>query len=505
MLGAGSKVKIAYSNDPLKVIKGDVMNSINAVVWSNGKKVQQELINSGYVKADYGSTDPAAVNALYSGFERTAGKIWETVTHTDNPLSTKFLQTRSPLEMYERNIIYGKEFQSWETPIKSWIVPTLNKAAARNPAISMAGGALLGSFFGRSPEAKVVAAVIGGTASFLPSAGRTIKEFAGKIYDDQYTWIPKEERKVREVEEYFDKLKYVKYKGLYEKAKRSAKLYEGVDIDELLSTIEDESGLNTAEARKLKRIKSTIKSTMGDSIVDTDEAQQRVDAINDRLAEISGKKKGVLLGPIAMQALQYKKEYESTLYGADPYGDLLNIYQALPKRERAFFQEFLKAKPKEREKILRLVPKNQRRFYQAKWGLSIDRKESLTEYFASHYLPGSDWKGWMPEQSLEETKLKFVENKALDISDFGFWETDLAEIGAGTPSISKMEAPVYTLDLIKLKAVLEGKGLSDVDIFISKEQTRDPNTSFEMNLDIKHNRQKEVATLFNQNATSLLG
>lgn len=62
----------------------------------------------------------------------------------------------------------------------------------------------------------------------------------------------------------------------------------------------------------------------------------------------------------------------------------------------------------------------------------------------------------------------------------------------------------FILDTIKLQGVLEGQGLSNVDIYISKEQTQDPTTPFELNLDIKHDRRWEVSRLFNKNASGLL-
>jgi len=262
--------------------------------------------------------------------------------------------------------------------------------------------------------------------------------------------------------------------------------------------------MNSGEARKLNQIKSLIKSTMGDSLVDQHEAQARIDAINDRLAEISGRKQGVFLGPISTQAIEYRRAYESTLHGADPHGDLLDIYNALPKRDRPFFQEFLKAKPSERAKILRMVPKNQRPFYQAKWGLKIDNKESLTQYFARKTLPGPEWKGWKPDESLEEVKLKFIDQKGLDLSEFGFWKDDLKEIGDYTPDIEEPKFRPMSLDLYKLKAVLEGRGIKNVDIYISKEQTQDPRSPFELNLDVKHDRRHEVVSILNKNVTSLL-
>ena len=501
-LQAGQQVTVGVSRDPVGRVRRDTLGTTRAVVWSNGVKVNKALLDAKGVKADYDSTDPASIHALYNPLERTIGSAWESIAHLDNPINNKFLQVRSPLEMYERNFVYGKEFQSWDHPISDWLVPTINKMSKNNPLVATGTGALLGSMFVKSKHGKVIGAAVGGTVGLAGTGGRVLNEAIGRIADPLYTWIPAEERRIREVEEYFDMLKYVKFKGLYERAARAAYKYEGLDVDRLLDQMENGTAGNKSEVRRLQKIKRMIKLSMGDTVVSQEDAKARLEAINQRLNELTGLKEGIMLGPIATQAIQYKQQYEQTLAGADPNGDLANILAALPKRDRAFFQEFMNAKPEEREKILRLVPKNQRRFYQAKWGMKVDRQQNPLGYFLTHNLPGASWHGWEPDADLDEIKLKFINQEGMDLDRFGAWESEMSQVDENTPELSHMGG--FILDTFKLKDVLEGRGISNLDIYISSEQTQDPTSPFTIDLQMAHDRRPDVVDLLNKNISMLL-
>lgn len=195
--------------------------------------------------------------------------------------------------------------------------------------------------------------------------------------------------------------------------------------------------------------------------------------------------------------------YESTLYGADPYGDLQNIYKALPKKDRPFFKEFMLAPPEEREEILRLVPKNQRRFYQAKWGIEVDRKPTLEEYFSTHTLPDASWKGWDPEYSMEEIKLKFIHNEGLEVEEFGFWKDDVEQVKYA-PKAPKINS-INPFNIVELTKVLKGMGLTDVDISMDIQTLPEPTDNpYEVSVNINQDRSQDIINSINSNMSDLL-
>jgi hypothetical protein len=210
------------------------------------------------------------------------------------------------------------------------------------------------------------------------------------------------------------------------------------------------------------------------------------------------------VGPLTQKALMYKEQYETTLYGADPYGDLMKIYRAMPKKDRPFFKEFMLAPPEEREEILRLVPDNQKRFYQAKWGLDVDRKGTLTEFFATHKLPGPNWEGWKPDYNMEEIKLKFVQNEGLEIGEFGFWEDDLRYV-KDAPKIRRINSGGL-IDIAQLKEVLKGAGLDNADVELETQTfDEEPDSLVGIDIMMRHDRRNEVKETINNNIYDILG
>ena len=66
---------------------------------------------------------PAAINARYSTGEIAFGSTMERLTHfvANVPfVGSKLYQVRSPYEQYRKREVYGKDFQSWNNPIRKY-------------------------------------------------------------------------------------------------------------------------------------------------------------------------------------------------------------------------------------------------------------------------------------------------------------------------------------------------------------------------------------------------
>jgi len=170
------------------------------------------------------------------------------------------------------------------------------------------------------------------------------------------------------------------------------------------------------------------------------------------------------------------------MFGLNPFTrNYENILRALPKRERDYFTIFEKSNSEEeRQRILELVPENERALYIARWKLNnadeIRRaqkagilgnqeleeantslsefyeaaegeglptsKELFAEYVATrqegesypewyrrtkllsqYNLPKADWVGWHPSVDLEDIKLKVVQTLGEDMHDYDLWES----------------------------------------------------------------------------------
>lgn len=246
----------------------------------------------------------------------------------------KLLPPTTPLSSYEESI-YGKEFKLWQRPIDDFIRPFFTTAS------NMIG---------------------------LDS-------------------IPEHIREAREIERYFDELKFIKNKRLE----------------------------NMAYAR----------------------------------------------GAVA-RAKYYRREASQTLIGADAYANEFRLLAALPKREKVYFNQFMEAKPEERERILELVPDNMRDLYIAQWDKAIlrdlqenkleatdqerynlereifnrmaairSKRKAEAEAVLSESNPGvpdESWIGWRSDVDLEDIKLKYLIQTGRDYHYYDLWDDRLKSL-----------------------------------------------------------------------------
>lgn len=508
----GNKVKVELDKDPLKRSRDDMMETMRGVVFApngeegnwfglygvaKGQNLNYALANRFDDVSVKDKGDATSTNALYSKGERTIGKVSEWFVHDLLPsvpivdiFADKFMQVRSPVEDYEKRL-YSKDWRDWAHPIEDWLKPAIHSNTSRNPIISTARGAGLGWLMGRKGKgyAALAGGLIGGTLSSLQTMSDSIDSATGN--DDM--WLPKRRRKEREIDEYFDKLKYVKYHGLYEQAKEIAKDKEGIDLDVYYEE-EDKRGRNVKGlkkyiATKKKWLQINKKSGYGNQeLID-----KQLDQVKNKTEEIESDRPVEQVGPHTALAARYREEMESTLYAAEDDIDFQKIYRALPNKDKQYFTEFIKASPKERKKIIELVPKNQRRIYQKMFHMDMDEKENLTEYFSDKEVPDKNWEGWQANASLDDYKLKMMEDEGIELTEGNYWDDDEQRVENRDIEPIEMEKSQKMSSLIdsrRLTSALKGQGLNNVQIQMMSTPTDKP--SFKSNINIMRDRTQEV-------------
>jgi len=192
---------------------------------------------------------------------------------------------------------------------------------------------------------------------------------------------------------------------------------------------------------------------------------------------------------------EFEQKKSETLFGVNPFTrKYTSLYRALPKAERDYFSSFEKAKTtEERQRILEMVPENEKSLYLARWKLAMSQdikaaqkanllsedqlKEADTvlnqiysearaegfpydndlmkeytetaengESYGDWYrrtkilpqvaLPGPDWVGWHPSVDLEDVKLKVVTSLGEEMHDYDLWESRLKAL-ANKPYIDE--------------------------------------------------------------------
>lgn len=515
VLKSGNRVTVEVDKDPMNRVRDDLMETMRVVVHSNNRNPFNQM--SGGTNLNYAlSQQPGvtirddgsavATRALTADGHITVGKLMEQIMHNVVPnipvvniFADKFMPVHSPVESYRREL-YSKSFRNWANPIDGWVRPMLESGASRNPLMATLHGAGIGALIHRAGGSSTRAITSGAVgATFGVMAGmRTLYEASNEFLGDGERWIPKRREAEREVDEYFDKLKYVKYKGLFEQAADIAKDKENVDIRSYVNDTK-ERGRNTKSYESyLKERKKwlTIENKKRKHSGANDLMKEELTQINEEIKEMDLRRENLNVGPYTALALRYKEEYEATLYSASETMNVQNIFRALPKKDKEFFTAFQNASPKERTKLLKLVPKNQRNMYRRQFGMEIDEddNESIEDYFTRYDLPGRNWEGWRPESSLDNIKVKVMQQEGLDLTEANFWDEDLMraeQSGAQAIQIEQSGSPFsQMINKLALKKALDGAGLRNVNI--QMQTAASDNFSFVTKLNIEREREQEI-------------
>jgi hypothetical protein len=447
MIQPGQRLSMQIDTNRPKFTMENDQRVLEAVVGD----LNQQLLGQGAAEEQGGS--PLSYYARTNELERTIGAAWETATHMWNPLTTKFIQRRSALEQYERTQVYGKDFAPWTHPYTSFVRPIMDSVGGHGFFGSIATGAIIGSMAGKGAMAKSLLSSLGGSVLGL-NKGRTLAYEA--ITGD--TWVPGHVKERWEQEEYMDVLQYV----------AAAKNYSLIRRRALAAGERDPEAVWQSE--------QAIKSWMAESKRNTSAS-----IIERSVFGGVSKKEYFAQNPISAQAYEYRTEMGQTLYGANlSGGDYLSLQSALPKERRMYFEQFLNAPADERGRILSLLPRLERRIYQAAWGMEVERKPNLSEYFDNHYLPGPEAAIWTTGADWDKIRVRMIERAGGQPSEYGYYPQEVAQA-----EMYPMPVPSpNTMQIANIKSMLEQiLGGSDINgLTIQVEPTSSPGFALDMNV-----------------------
>lgn len=295
-------------------------------------------------------------------------------------------------------------------------------------------------------------------------------EFSLTSLTDKY--IPKDTEKKWEIEEYFDRLEYLKYNNLYEKAAKKAKRKEGTDVKKIVNKFEYNREKNVDKIRDLHEQKTRVQKT----VMNEKMREQLSMSIDGQISQLQSPEQYFEMGEYTKAALAYKKAADTTIYGLNEYASSSDVLRALPKYDRDFFLEFAKEKdPKERKKLLKYISPYKQKAMKVLWKEDLDETEqkSNKEFFSTHRLPNLSWSGWKPNVDLDNVKMKTIENEGMLLSDFGIYESKKEEPAyINSPGIKEMNQSSSPLaiqrDLLRL---LNGSGLQGVEVSVDQSQS----------------------------------
>lgn len=387
---------------------------------------------------------------------RFAGNAFAMATSTDDPMYATYAWGRMGYDIGSHLNLFDK-FISDESSIGRFAEHLFG-------SVNNKGIESLVDFAKRTRASRMLqAAAFAGTGLAIALAkNNPITEALG--LDHVYT--PDNVEKRWDTEEYFDRLRYIKYMGLYEAAKEKAKAEEGVDVDKLY---QHQEALR-AEMDGDVSITDMMASVLTSGTPSNDPLAQW---INKKFGRLSEDMTTLAAGEWTEQAIMYHQVAESTVYALNKDSEYSDIIRALPSTEKEYFVEFAKVtNEKQRRAILRNVSPSLAKALRLVWYQEETETESNESYFTTHNLPGPLWQGWEASSNLEDIKAKVIYNEGMQFADFGIYSSTYEDPEViNAPNIENIrngDDPITVR--AKINTVLSGIGLTDKQIQVNPTQ-----------------------------------
>ena len=387
---------------------------------------------------------------------RFAGNAFAMATSTDDPMYATYAWGRMGYDLGSHLNLFDK-FVSDESSIGRFAEHLFG-------SVDNKGIESLVDFAKRTRASRMLqAAAFAGTGLAIALAkNNPITEALG--LDHVYT--PDNVEKRWDTEEYFDRLRYIKYMGLYEAAKEKAKAEEGVDVDKLY---QHQAALR-AEIDGDVSITDMMASVLTSGTPSNDPLAQW---INKKFGRLSEDMTTLAAGEWTEQAIMYHQVAESTVYALNKDSEYSDIIRALPSTEKEYFVEFAKVtNEKQRRAILRNVSPSLAKALRLVWYQEETETESNESYFTTHNLPGPLWQGWEASSNLEDIKAKVIYNEGMQFADFGIYSSTYEDPEViNAPNIENIrngDDPITVR--AKINTVLSGIGLTEKQIQVNPTQ-----------------------------------
>ncbi|MCU4730083.1 hypothetical protein OCE56_07360 [Bacillus cereus] len=462
----GEKDKIGFTRDFVARMN-NTYASIDAVVYTNrnedgrfsfetnkdqsfnaplGKRIWKKRLE---INDDGSSTSPKTFSLNDSVAD---GKYIEMVTHDILPkipfagkIADMFLQKRTSIESYKRDQVYDSDWRLWPQLYEGNTVVSQNQVITGEEITNM-------------------------------GARRIISRLNN-------VFVPQVREGEREINQYFDILdkssKCVQSKG-------SASLE--AFFDDTDGKERKNKGLKGYSTDKKKTLSWAKKMGYGD----TEAVKSQINELFDGLEDISSTKETNQAGKYLPLAIKSRQEYKGIFYsmGETEDSDSTSLMGALTPKGQKYIPRFFETNSsKEGQEILGYVPEDTKGILQDSWGLKVDKQEGIEDYFNTHYLPTENWTGWNASTNLDGIKIKVMQKKGGNPTTSGDWSKNQTRAEKTGEKVIPIHSLSSLINIGRLRDVLLGMGLSDVDVQLTTSYGEGPggiNTSIDIMKDVKN-------------------
>ena len=375
----GGKIQLMIANDALHKYSKETSDrpEIRGVAYIGDENLNRMLLDEQMAEYQESTVGPFAAHVKYSKYQRAVGSYWEWINNLFDtpfekltPLSpwNKMMHMRSAVEDYAATQVYGTENAFWDRPWENFLRPAID---------------------------------------------RFKHKYLGM------TEIPSQIQDRNAIEEYFDKLEYVKY----------TKLMRNALSDGDFEAAEEYEKLRERTAFGANPYKNPLNALLA--------LQKRDKPYFDAFVNVKTEEE-------REQIMEMMPEYEQHLIQAR--WDMKRLRQLYAERKaRGSLSEeqwdLINELNAEREAEGQEITEEAREAYadyvedvgrDAVSYAAFQREQELEEYFEEHPLPKRDWVGWHPHTDLEDVKLKVVQNEGCISGDSCLLTDDLDEIEASS-------------------------------------------------------------------------
>jgi len=283
---------------------------------------------------------------------------------------------------------------------------------------------------------------------------------------ESHVYTPDAVKERWDTEDYFDRLRYIKYMALYEAAKEKAKSEEGVDVDKLYKHQE----ALRAEMNGDVSITDMMSAILTSGKPADDPIAQWVQKTFGRLSDDMTT---LVAGKYTEQAIMFHQVAESTVYALNKDSEYSDIIRALPNTEKEYFVEFAKiTDERRRREILKNVSPSLAKALKLVWYQEDTETESNESFFERHNLPDPLWAGWDASTNLDNIKAKVIYNEGMQYADYGIYSSSYEDPEViNAPNIDNIHDGSNPLSVrVNLNTVLSGIGLTDKRIQVNPTQ-----------------------------------
>lgn len=283
---------------------------------------------------------------------------------------------------------------------------------------------------------------------------------------ESHVYTPDAVKERWDTEDYFDRLRYIKYMALYEAAKEKAKKEEGVDVDKLYKHQE----ALRAEMNGDVSVTDMMSAILTSGKPADDPIAQWVQKTFGRLSDDMTT---LVAGKYTEQAIMFHQVAESTVYALNKDSEYSDIIRALPNTEKEYFVEFAKVTDERRRKeILRNVSPSLAKALKLVWYQEDTDTESNESFFERHNLPDPLWAGWDASSNLDNIKAKVIYNEGMQYADYGIYSSSYEDPEViNAPNIDNIHDGSNSLSVrVNLNTILSGVGLTDKRIQVDPTQ-----------------------------------